>query len=167
VTRLSSERGGRSPGKPQPLCRRQRDGEGKKQNKTKQNNNNNNNHGRNSCGNPAGAVCLGHYVKCNKSVTIVKDTVWVYWDEEVSLGAKEMTQWLRALVALAENPGLIPSTHMAAHSICNSSPKESDTFWPSQVLRPCGKHPCKPDTIKEDKINKEGHWRDGSEVKGP
>lgn len=31
------------------------------------------------------------------------------------LGAREMAQWLRALVALTEDLGLISSTHMAAH----------------------------------------------------
>jgi hypothetical protein len=28
----------------------------------------------------------------------------------------EMAQWLRALTALSEDPGSMPSTHMAAHS---------------------------------------------------
>ena len=31
-------------------------------------------------------------------------------------GAGEMTQWLRALIALVEDPGSIPITHMAAHN---------------------------------------------------
>lgn len=31
-------------------------------------------------------------------------------------GTGEMTQWLRALAALPEDPGLIPSTHVAAHN---------------------------------------------------
>ncbi|KAK7798640.1 hypothetical protein U0070_002731 [Myodes glareolus] len=31
-------------------------------------------------------------------------------------GAGEMAQRLRALTALPEDPGLIPSTHMAAHN---------------------------------------------------
>ena len=31
-------------------------------------------------------------------------------------GAEEMAQQLRALTALPEDPGSIPSTHMAAHN---------------------------------------------------
>ena len=31
-------------------------------------------------------------------------------------GAGEMAQWLRALDALPEDPGSIPSTHMAVHN---------------------------------------------------
>jgi hypothetical protein len=33
-----------------------------------------------------------------------------------------MAQWLRALIALQEDPGSIPSTHLGAHN-CNSSPR--------------------------------------------
>ena len=29
---------------------------------------------------------------------------------------REMVQWLRALVALAEDPGSVPSTHMVAYN---------------------------------------------------
>jgi hypothetical protein len=32
------------------------------------------------------------------------------------LEAGEMAQWLRALAALPEDPGSIPSTHMTAHT---------------------------------------------------
>jgi hypothetical protein len=32
------------------------------------------------------------------------------------LGAREMAQWLRTLASLSENPGSIPSTHIAAHN---------------------------------------------------
>jgi hypothetical protein len=31
-----------------------------------------------------------------------------------NIGAGEVAQWLKALAALPENPGSIPSTHMAA-----------------------------------------------------
>jgi hypothetical protein len=34
----------------------------------------------------------------------------------VSLGAGELSLWLRALVAFAEDLGLIPSSHVTAHS---------------------------------------------------
>ena len=33
-----------------------------------------------------------------------------------------MGQWLRALDILPEAPESVPSTHMASHTICNSSP---------------------------------------------
>lgn len=36
------------------------------------------------------------------------------------LGAGAVTPWLRALTALAEGQGLVPLTHMAAHSYCIS-----------------------------------------------
>ena len=34
----------------------------------------------------------------------------------MNLGAAEMDQWLRASVALLQDPSLNPGTHMAAHS---------------------------------------------------
>ena len=36
------------------------------------------------------------------------------WLKIDTSGAGEMAQWLRALSALAEDPGSIPSTHMVA-----------------------------------------------------
>lgn len=39
-------------------------------------------------------------------------------------GTKEMAQWLRAFVALVEALGPVPSTHMLAYTICNSSSRE-------------------------------------------
>jgi hypothetical protein len=46
-------------------------------------------------------------------------------------GAGEMAQWLRALAALPEDLGWIPSTHMVATTICSSSSRGSDAlFWP-------------------------------------
>lgn len=33
----------------------------------------------------------------------------------LSIGAEEVAQWLRAVVALAKNPGLVPRIHMMAH----------------------------------------------------
>jgi len=39
--------------------------------------------------------------------------------EDMETGAREMAQWLRALTALPEDPGSIPSAHMAP--ICNFS----------------------------------------------
>lgn len=41
----------------------------------------------------------------------------------------ELAQWLRALIALAEDHGSIPSTHsMAAHIVNNSSSSLSKSF---------------------------------------
>ena len=37
-----------------------------------------------------------------------------------------MAQHLRALVALSEDPRLVPSTHIAVYIICNLSSRESD-----------------------------------------
>lgn len=47
-----------------------------------------------------------------------------------------MVQWLRTLAALAEDPGSIPGTHMAANDICNSISKD---LTPSSVLH---RHPA-------------------------
>jgi hypothetical protein len=47
----------------------------------------------------------------------------------------EMAQQLRALATVAEDPGSIPSTHLVAHNIYNSSFKGSDAlFWPLRAL---------------------------------
>lgn len=45
--------------------------------------------------------------------------------------AGEVTQWLRALGAPAEAPGLVLRTQMKVHSVCNSS---SGGLTPSAVL---------------------------------
>lgn len=46
-----------------------------------------------------------------------------------------MSYWFKALAVLGEDPGLIPNTHMTAHSICYSSPRGSDAFsWSSWAL---------------------------------
>lgn len=34
---------------------------------------------------------------------------------------REVTQWIRALFAYLENPGLIPNTHAGFQTLCNSS----------------------------------------------
>lgn len=39
-------------------------------------------------------------------------------------GAGDMAQWLKALAALAEDLGLIPRTHVSAHNVCYSSPRD-------------------------------------------
>lgn len=61
------------------------------------------------------------------------------------LGARDMAQWLRALVALAEDLGLIPSTDMTAQN-SNSSPRgighplltSTDTAYTQDIY--AGKH---------------------------
>lgn len=39
-----------------------------------------------------------------------------FWQPKHKKGAGKITQWLRALASLAEDPGLIPKTHMVAHN---------------------------------------------------
>lgn len=39
-----------------------------------------------------------------------------------------MAQYLRALAALPEDPGSVPSTHMAAHAVGNPSSETSNTL---------------------------------------
>jgi hypothetical protein len=48
---------------------------------------------------------------------------------QVSVGGDgQMTQWLKTLAAILEDPGSIPSIHTAAHNVCNSSSREADTL---------------------------------------
>ena len=50
------------------------------------------------------------------------------------LGDGKMAQWLRALAALPENLGSIPSIHVAAHKYLKLSSKAADNhFWPLQA----------------------------------
>lgn len=48
------------------------------------------------------------------------------------IGAREMTQWLGSLAALAVDPGLIPNTHMAAYT--GLYLQVHTFFWPPQAL---------------------------------
>ena len=59
-----------------------------------------------------------------------------------------MSQWLRSLAALSEDHGSIPSAHIEAIIVCNSSSRGSNTmFWHLQapathvVHRYAGTHP--------------------------
>lgn len=45
------------------------------------------------------------------------------------LGLKELGQWLRALVTLAEVAGLIPCLHTAVHNHLKLLPGESDVLF--------------------------------------
>ena len=49
------------------------------------------------------------------------------------LGAEEMSQWLRVLIALTEDPGFpAPTRHLT--NVCNSNCCRSDThLWPPRV----------------------------------
>lgn len=48
---------------------------------------------------------------------------------KVSLGSREIVQYLRILTALCEDQGLVPSTHIVAY-VCNCSFRGSDAlFW--------------------------------------
>lgn len=65
--------------------------------------------------------------------------------KSVSDGAGEMAHWVRAVIALLEDPGSIPATSWQLKTICNSSPRGS---MPSSGLhRPCShtvyKHTCR------------------------
>lgn len=45
-----------------------------------------------------------------------------------------MAQWSRAMAAAAEDPESVPSTHKAAHKVCNSSSGGSEALlWPLKV----------------------------------
>lgn len=56
--------------------------------------------------------------------------------ESRSVGAREMTQMLRALAALQENPDSIPSTHMVAHNNGTPVPK----IWSHLATRALDMH---------------------------
>ena len=43
--------------------------------------------------------------------------------------ARDMAQWLQGLAALPEDPGLIPSTYVVAHTSINSSLRGSNTLF--------------------------------------
>lgn len=45
------------------------------------------------------------------------------------MGAAELLHWLGALVALADDLGSIPGTHMEAHNCLNSDPRGSNTLF--------------------------------------
>ncbi|KAL6077744.1 hypothetical protein STEG23_007898, partial [Scotinomys teguina] len=62
-------------------------------------------------------VSEGYYVCVYTRVCVHED----------GCGVGEMALQLRALAALPEDPGSIPSTHMAAHN-CNFSSRASDTL---------------------------------------
>jgi hypothetical protein len=51
--------------------------------------------------------------KTNKQTTTTKATLCV---QELDSAIKECTQLLRTVVAFTQDPGFIPSTHMAAHT---------------------------------------------------
>ena len=45
------------------------------------------------------------------------------------LGAVKMAKSFRALAALAKDPGLVPSSHMASHSYLKHRSKRCDTLF--------------------------------------
>jgi hypothetical protein len=53
---------------------------------------------------------------------------------------KEMVQWLKALAALAEEPGLIPRTYIVTHNDCNSNSKEYYAIYLSIYLFALRRH---------------------------
>ena len=62
--------------------------------------------------------------------------------------AGEMAQWLRALAALLEDLGSIPSTHITAYTACDSTSREPNPhFWP---LLASGTHVVHKYTCRQD-----------------
>lgn len=60
-----------------------------------------------------------------------------------------VAQWLRALAVLAEDLGLIASTHRVAHNLCNPSSRRPNTFtWPL-----CSWHTHGAQTYRQAKLN--------------
>lgn len=57
------------------------------------------------------------------------------------LRARERAQQLEARAALSEALGLIPNTHKAAQSCCNSSPRTASILFASA----CTSHACGAD----------------------
>lgn len=52
-----------------------------------------------------------------------------------------MAPWLTVLAALAKDSVLLPSSHLAAHTVWKSSCKESDTlFLPLRALHACAEY---------------------------
>jgi hypothetical protein len=65
-----------------------------------------------------------------------------------------MAQWLRALTA-PEDLGLIPSTHVEAHTICYPSSRGSKgLYWSpwAPVMQAVHRYACKQTPIKSNKI---------------
>jgi hypothetical protein len=54
--------------------------------------------------------------------------VLISWYMKPAFRTREVTPQLRALKALAQDLSSIPDTHMAAHNICNLSPRGSNTL---------------------------------------
>lgn len=62
------------------------------------------------------------------------------------MGAGEVDQWLRGLLALPEDLSLILSTHNAAHNICKSRARGTEALlWPPQApgIRVVCRHTCR------------------------
>jgi hypothetical protein len=59
--------------------------------------------------------------------------------KKIEVGTGGMAQWLRALIAPAEDPSSISNTHTRwLTTICNSSSRRSGAFsWPLWALRSC------------------------------
>jgi hypothetical protein len=64
--------------------------------------------------------------------------------ESSSQGPEETVQWLRALAAPPEDPGSIPSTHLAAHNLNSRGPTPSHIHagkTPMHIKAPCCQSP--------------------------
>jgi hypothetical protein len=47
---------------------------------------------------------------------MIPQSLYLLFIYDISPGPDKMAQWLKALTDFAENPGLVPSTHMTAHN---------------------------------------------------
>lgn len=66
------------------------------------------------------------------------------YNKNTNMGAGEVIQWIRALVAPPEDWGLIPSIHRLHKTICNSNFRGySVLFWP---LKAPGMHMVEENT---------------------
>lgn len=75
--------------------------------------------------------------------------------------ASELAQRLSALVALGEDPGSIPTTHLVSLPVGNSSSRQSDIlFWPWRAPGTCVVHiyACGQNTLTH-RIIKEAHLK--------
>jgi hypothetical protein len=68
---------------------------------------------------------------------------------EQLLRGGEVAQWLRALTDLAGEPGLIPSSHMAAHNHLNSTFRGSDALYWAAGTSVVPTYTCRPDTLTQ------------------
>lgn len=80
-----------------------------------------------------------HIHKCKNILSYQKTTfVQIKKFKNIIFWAWEMAQWLRAPAALPEDPGSLPSNHIAAHNcLWLQSGRSNAFFWPPQTSGMC------------------------------